>query len=394
MVRNLRSSTKTGLRQSIKPGLVSSDIFGRATLDLNFALKKNVGPLVTATRASTGTYVDANGVIQTAAINEPRFDHDPVTGESLGLLIEEARTNLVTYSEQFDNAAWTKDADAGAIAPVVTPNFAEAPDGTNNADRIVFNRGTGTYSLVQQNLGSQSNLTGSVYLKSNTGSNQQVYFRNGFNTGTTVQVTPEWKRFNLTSTESTTWFFTFGSRFGADNSIDILTWGAQLEEGTFPTSYIPTAGAAVTRAADVVSIGGADFSSFYNQTEGTIFTDHRIQGTESSNGRVWKLTTANRLFYRSTGVLETNTATQYLSFPGTVGVDTFTKTAIVIKENDHAGYNSDDGVLRTANSGTTAAATLLCIGCTQSGYQLNGHIKRLAYFPQRLPDAELINLTR
>ena len=61
-------------------------------------------------RATTATYFDAAGVMQTAAINVPRIDHDPVTGESLGLLIEEARTNLLTYSEQFDNAIWLKAA--------------------------------------------------------------------------------------------------------------------------------------------------------------------------------------------------------------------------------------------------------------------------------------------
>ena len=64
----------------------------RPTLDLNFARDKRLDSKITFTRNSVGTYVDANGLIQTAVNNIPRFDHDPVTGESLGLLIEESRT--------------------------------------------------------------------------------------------------------------------------------------------------------------------------------------------------------------------------------------------------------------------------------------------------------------
>ena len=339
MAANLRNSINRGLnlglRQSMSGGLRGL----LAALDFQFATTKTLtdkvsgNDLITFSRASAGTYVDSNGVIQSAADNQARFDHDPVTGESLGLLIEEARTNLLLNSATLSTQSVTVTA----------------------AQHVLSFYGTGTVTL------SGASTAGTL---AGTGVNDRV----------DLLFTPSAGSLTLTVTGSVA--------------------NAQLEEGSFPTSYIPTdrTPGGITRAADVVSIGGANFSSFYNQAEGTIFTDHRIQGTESSNGRVWKLTTANRLFYRSTGVLETNTATQYLSFPGTVGVTTFTKTAIAIKENDHAGYNSDDGVLRTANSGTTAAATLLCIGCTQSGYQLNGHIRRFAYYNTRLDNATIKNI--
>ena len=80
----------------------------RPTLNLDFAKTKVLDPRITYTRASTATFVGSNGLIQTAASGAARFDHNPTTGESLGLLVEEARTNRVTYSEQFDNAGWAE----------------------------------------------------------------------------------------------------------------------------------------------------------------------------------------------------------------------------------------------------------------------------------------------
>ena len=342
MAANLRVSINRGLslglRQSVSGSLGERPgLFDLAALDLRFAETKSLvdsitgNSLATFSRASIGTYIDDSGERRTAAVDTPRFDHDLITGESLGLLVEEERTNLLLNSEILSTQIVTVTATAHTLSFY----------------------GTGTVTL------SGASTTGPLV---GTGADDRVE----------LTFTPTAGSLTVTVSGSVT--------------------KAQLEVGSFPTSYIPTTNSSATRAADVVSIGGANFMSFYNQTEGTIFTDHRIQGTESSNGRVWKLTTANRLFYRSTGVLETNTSTQYLSFPGTVGVTGFTKTAVAIKENDHAGFNSNDGVLRTANSGTTAAAVLLCIGCTQSGYQLNGHIKRLTYFNTRLSDATLSSI--
>jgi hypothetical protein len=84
----------------------------RPTLDLNFARVKALDPRITFTRASGGSYVGADGLIKYAGVNEARFDHNPTTGESLGLLVEEQRTNLLLRSEEFDNASWTAEASA------------------------------------------------------------------------------------------------------------------------------------------------------------------------------------------------------------------------------------------------------------------------------------------
>ena len=101
----------------------------RPTLDLNFARQKRLDPRVTFTRGSTATYVGDDGLIKTAASNEARFDHDPATGESLGLLVEEARTNLFTYSQDF--STWIMNNQS------VTSNVTTAPDGTTTAYKLV-----------------------------------------------------------------------------------------------------------------------------------------------------------------------------------------------------------------------------------------------------------------
>ena len=84
--------------------------------------------LITFTRSTTATFVGSNGLIQSAAINAPRFDFDPVTLAPLGFLIEEQRVNLLLYSAEFDNAAWAK------TNTTITANATTSPDGTANAD--------------------------------------------------------------------------------------------------------------------------------------------------------------------------------------------------------------------------------------------------------------------
>jgi len=133
-------------------------------------LKKNkitetiVGSL-TWTRSTTATFVDRYGVVQTAAIDVERQ-------EAEGWFIEGPSTNLVVRSEEFDNASWLKVGTGTGIAPIVTANFAVAPDGTTTADRVQLNSGAGATSGDESRLGQTITFTGnetfSIYLKSNT----------------------------------------------------------------------------------------------------------------------------------------------------------------------------------------------------------------------------------
>jgi hypothetical protein len=215
-------------------------------------------------------------------LNIPRLDYS--NGTCPSLLVEPQRTNVCLYSSQLDNGAWVKDNNGSGTLPVVTANYATAPDGTTSADRAQFSNvgGSGSGSnysmLIQFGLTLSSTGTATIYLKSNTSSNQEVLLYWAGGEGDVFTVTPEWQRFTLNNLTATTTGLVLGTRGGSgsffnggDEVLDILVWGAQVEVGTYATSYIPTTSASVTRNADVISKTG--ISSLIGQTEGTMFVD-------------------------------------------------------------------------------------------------------------------------
>ena len=277
MTQTLRSSIKGVLNRSIKGGLLKPAQFRGSTLDLDFAgaksLKNQIGKknVVSFTRASSGTYVGSDGLIQTATTDTPRFDYDPATNESLGLLIEESRTNLVTYSVP-DATNWVDE------NMTVTINDSIAPDGTQTATKLDNPSGLGFNTSRIYNIpvsgGSNIARTGTVFAKA--GTVNTLYMRglensgavlidlstgqvisNGSGSAVTTEAYPNgwWKiALTVTSTEGIIYLAT-NTEVGY-----FYAWGAQIEEGSFPTSYIPTSGSTVTRAADVAEVTGADFA--------------------------------------------------------------------------------------------------------------------------------------
>jgi len=281
-----------GVRQALDPGWARNRLWRSAksvpSLDLNFASNKSLvdstsgKSLITFTRASSGTFVGADGLIKTATTNEARFDHNPTTGESLGLLVEEARTNLMPQSEDF--SAWTQ---TGAS---ITNNIATAPDGTTTADLWTNTTSPGIVHQLFTKDAVARTYTGSLWVKPLTGSGLVSFSlsiddggsanrgRSTFNLLTGVAGTPvndgnfsnttstmtrypnNWYRLILTTTTSTGTsvrlrpFFSF-------TGATVNVWGGQIEEGSFATSYIPTTTATVTRAADVASITGTNFGT-------------------------------------------------------------------------------------------------------------------------------------
>jgi len=166
-----------------------------------------------------------------------------------------AKTNLLEYSERFDQSAWAKQQNSGTL-PQVTPNVSASPDGSITADRILCSKSGNTYSFVQRSSTYSGNETGSIYLKSNTNSNQTVYFRVGI-TVSYVTVSTEWQRFSINSTYSGTANFTIGARDSSDDVVDILAWGAQLEEGNELTDYSPSVESFVSRASSATYVDDA-----------------------------------------------------------------------------------------------------------------------------------------
>tara|TARA_B100001057_G_scaffold140510_1_gene140176 strand:+ start:4006 stop:5157 length:1152 start_codon:yes stop_codon:yes gene_type:complete len=369
------------------------------TLDLNPALPETLD-VITATRAGVATFTDANGLIATAPANTVRVDH--VDGVPM-ILVEPSATNLVTYSEDFSNAAWTKFGGGTGIAPVVTPDFGTSPDGTVSASRVQFNKGTGTTVGDQSTIfdaeatSSGATTSKSIYLKSNTNEAYEMVIYEVTNaSGTNVKkitVTPDWQRFDVYgAVSSTTTGIAIGLReinvSGLSNTADVLVWGAQLETGSVATSYIPTSGSTVTRAADDLVISGSDFSDFYNASEGTVYTEAVGRGYFDFNS-VFAISnnTFNESIYQRTPsnnqvlvVIDGGNVQASLG-SSTTPTGTLVRRAASFKLNNFKG--SHDGVdTNSDTSGTIPTVDRLHIGASASAAnKLNGHIKRLIVWP-------------
>jgi hypothetical protein len=272
------------------------------TLDLDFAnqvyrhyspatglREKDLSDIVTFTRASSATYFDAKGVMQTAGSNEPRIDFDPVTGECKGLLIEESRTNLLNYSEQFDDAAWVKYADGDGAQPVVVANDTEAPDGTVSADKVTLNciGATVSDSSAIQQLVTVTPIAyaGTAWLKAATTNDigKTIQFRHAGASGvTTITLEATWVRVERLETgygsgQTAFLFRRIGSVTPGNYPVSFHVWGAQLEAAASPTSYIKTEAATAARAADVAAVSGTAFTD-YHHTLGTLFAQYKTGG--------------------------------------------------------------------------------------------------------------------
>lgn len=225
-------------------------------------------PRVSFTRASTGTYFDRFGVLRTAAAGVPRIDHDPVTGECRGLLVEPAATNLLTYSEQFDNAVWTK------YNCNIVSNATVAPDGSLTADQVnITGLAAAPYLITSYSAGTY---TQTVYAKAGTSTGLKFSTVSGgdssalfdISKGSVVNVTNSiatiisvgngWFRCSMTFTTSGNFrvsnYCSMADGTTFTNGTYNYLWGAQLEQNSAPTSYIPTTSTTSTRSADVVKI--------------------------------------------------------------------------------------------------------------------------------------------
>lgn len=419
------------VRNGLAVGLLASTflsslrIGGRPAMFLNFIGTDSLDSRVTFTRASTATFVGSNGLIQSAAINAPRFDYTPVTLQAKGLLIEEQRINLLTYSEQFDNVVWVKSQGA------ITANAAISPDGTQNADAFIENTVPGvTHDLSQlQTVAAATTYTATIYIKP-IGSRTVMLIlagtgfaesRTWFNLTTLVPTTTSgsitsasvipvgngWYRCTVTRPSTAAGLGTVSYRlwngttaaYTGDGTSGLNYYGAQLEAGAFSTSYIPTVASQVTRSADVATMTGTNFSSWYNQTQGTFvtqFTPSTISGTRAVfdandntiNESVRAQTVAADPFFVVTdgGVDQANIDA------GTVAANTTYKMAGAYAANSFAASISG-GAAVTDVSGTLPTVTQLQIGNSAAGNRLNGSISSISYYNTRLSNSQLQALT-
>jgi hypothetical protein len=395
-------------------------------------------PRITFSRGTGATRVNASGFIEVVGTTTPRFDYDPVTLAPRGLLIEEARTNLLTYSDDWSNAAWVKN------LTTVAANATPSPDGTTNADRLTETATSGEHYTSQQIAKAASNITytHSVYFKNGAGTRNfgisitdgttggygAIFSTSGsvvsasFAIGSVVgwtfvssAVTPAgngWYRASLTVTSNLAirldgvCYLVSGTTtsYAGDGTSNIFIYGAQLEAGAFATSYIPTVASTVSRSADVATMTGTNFSSWYNQSEGTFVVDS-LRGAITT--AAYMLTASDNTTAEYTGLLFTTsqrassivvdgsvTQVNLVSAANAAPTNTQSKATIAYKLND-----SNMAVNGTALTDDTACTmptvNRLYIGSDVNGgsLYLNGHIRAIAYYNTRLPNTQLQTLT-
>ncbi len=378
--------------------------------------------------------------LMTAVSGQPRIDFDPVTLACRGLLIEESRTNLFQRSEEFDNAYWSK------VSGTVTPNASTAPDGTTTMDKWVVDN-TVTSTAAYLNLGvtkaaSATTYTLSYFVKAAEKGGFRIYVRDSatsanfsivtFNiTNGTIQTaasaggtftaasapTPTdcgggIYRCSLTFTTGTETSIAIrpfamnsdGTAFTGDGTSGIFVWGAQLEAGAFATSYIPTTTASATRAADVATMNGVNFSSWYRQDAGTFLVEAgAIDNISGTTARAYVSTFSSGLSDLFAIEARSSTNTRVRTVVGGVSVTpdvVFDALGVSTKIAGAYGSNGATvavpGIAPATLTSSLPTATSMYLGGRADGVagaQINGSIRRVIYWPSRLTDAQLQALT-
>jgi hypothetical protein len=386
--------------------------------------------------ATVGEYIPTTSTINSA----PRFDHDPATGESLGLLVEEARTNLLQYSQDITDVAWAKS------NATVTKETLAGPAGTVPYDKITLGTFTDTYGGADRNPVSTSPsvfYTASVYAKAGTcryiGLTSRNYDSNGWGTyfdlqtGVVTQnrssttysilsVGGGWYRLSIGKDVGLGGSYPGFSIIpltvaiptnGPSNNIEpqyngngeyLYAWAPQYEAGAFPTSYIPTTTVAVTRSADVASITGSAFSGWYNAAEGTVFADFlrtysgnfpnfpNIYNINDGTGdnRIAVFGGQNQQLFRPT--IKTGGVDQidFVSFSSNVPGPNRSAHSFAANNSNFSGNGSSTAA---DTSVTMPVVNKLDIGVGFGQYS-NAHIRRVTYWPTRLSNEVLQRITQ
>jgi hypothetical protein len=381
------------------------------SLNLNFARSKYLDPRVTFTRTSSATRVNGQGLIEVVSADTPRFDHsyDSSTGtvKSLGLLIEESRTNLVT-----DTATDFNYSINNQIASTTTDI---APDGNNVLCKHDLTGGTDQPFLncrANTTLSAGNTYTMSMWLKGTTNFSAAFAFVGETTSeiySNTANITTTWNRFTLTftlvATQTASRLQVFFAEQGEGKVISI--WGAQIEQGAFATSYIPrTSGQQATRTADNARMTGSNFSSWYNQSEGTVLTTTKFDGTPIlgidnrsvysiiGTGFTWQIwwestNTGAHINYNGTDFDATIFESDATIFSG----DTV-KMISALKTNDFAFSQNGGAVQSDTSVLLNSDHNRIDIGSVLETNYLNGTIAQISYYSKRLTNDQLQNLTK
>jgi hypothetical protein len=410
------------------------------TLDLDFANSKTLDPRITFTRSSGGSYVGADGFIKYAGVNEPRFDHDPATGESLGLLIEESRTNFIINSENVP--LWV------IFNMVPTGNAITLPDGSISNNVEYRGETTDPNSKLLRSTPSGASLVAgeswcfSVFLRAGTEDTVNVNLTN--NTGTegirvnsfnmitgiasglvasggatnplvgSIKYPNGWWRVWISGTFANTapGFQTLIRLLGFSNQVSLTTsfsaWGAQLERGSFPTSYIPTQGSTRTRSGDNVSMTGTNFLNTFSRgslSELSVFYSGIAPYAATNGAFYWELknsASTERIYFRYAGlpqlIVALNGATVLGTFANEANIADIKTVGSVSPRNVSIRLNRGSPTYEFTNNYT--ALSRMPIGLEQlsigsfigGAAYLNGTIRKLSFYLKRLTPSQSLSL--
>lgn len=397
----------------------------------------------------TGTNVVTNYIpaLQTATSGAPRFDHDPITGESKGLLIEEQRTNISIYSQDFaNNSGWSKETSTiralATVAPDGTLTASELVDNVTNARHIIYQAFNGDFATSRafSVYAKQNTLRYIVLSVTNAGDTNcyasifdlqaGVISATKTNGSATLAASMQsvgngWYRCSISGllgTGTNNFYPIIGGSdrgqftgalqsndvpiyIGSGNSLYI--WGAQLEAGAFPTSYMPTTSAQVTRSGDFATMTGNNFYSWYRQEEGTLYSE-----TKALSDTVGDVQNGLSISFNGASgtamcmLMDTRPGQNAALYVFNNGVNTgsvansttmlgaYRKMAGAYAVNNVA--MATDGVLSNIATNTAIPpGTQLGIGVypLSVGIFDNGYVKKIAYYPKRLSNAELQEMT-
>ena len=369
------------------------------------------------TRASTATYVDSDGLIKTAKQGEARIDYTDNTDGHL--LLEPSRSNLLLRSEDF-TTSWSR------VNSSITANQITAPDGTQTADLFQENTATGSHDIRQNKSGLTTGVsyTYSIFVKEYLAGNTRriAFYIGGVNSSGTFDFSTEtltsstfdraevvkyengWYRLIISDITTGTTFNNIiildnGSvaSYTGDGTSGFYIWGAQLEQGSYPTSYIPTEGSAVTRLADVCN--GAGNSDIFNDSEGVLYAEmsslslsgYRAlslsDGTSSNRVQIWLWNDGTIFTY-----VVAQGSTSYSRFDS-VDATNMNKISISYKQNQFNTFINGIKTHSDTLGNTPTGLNNLKFSDIDGSALLLGKIKEIKVYNTALSDSELETLT-